>query len=71
MLKTLNCSEIDYDIVDDNLKLKLPVVLSDEELPTVSIVIPTYNRSQFASLIMRNWDQIDYPKTKMELSAAP
>ncbi len=75
-METLNCSEIDYETIDieketgvsgsTSIKLNLPKI-NDSDFPTVSIVTPTYNRKDFFSLIMRNWERIDYPKEKLEL----
>jgi len=75
-MESLNCYEIDYDIIDisnetkinnaTTIKLKLPPI-NDENLPTVSIVTPTYNRSHFYELIIRNFERIDYPREKLEL----
>ncbi len=73
-METLNCYEIDYKIIktDDNdekatvIKLNLPPI-TDDEFPTVSIVVPTYNRPDFFQLIMRNWERIQYPREKLEL----
>jgi glycosyltransferase involved in cell wall biosynthesis len=48
-----------------NIKLVLPPI-TDEELPSVSIVTPTYNRSKFIKLMIRNWTSIDYPSEKLE-----
>jgi len=57
---------------DDNdekatvIKLNLPSI-TDDEFPTVSIVVPTYRRPEFFELIMRNWERIQYPREKLEL----
>jgi glycosyltransferase involved in cell wall biosynthesis len=75
-METLDCNEIDYETIDienetnvagaTKIRLNLPKI-TDEEFPTVSIVIPTYNRPDFFELIMRNWERIDYPSEKLEL----
>lgn len=75
-METLNCNEIDYEIIDienetniagaTKIKLNLPKI-NDSEFPTVSVVVPTYNRPEFFELIMRNWERIDYPREKLEL----
>jgi len=75
-METLKCFEVDYEVIDiendvdvsdaTQIRLKLPPIL-DNDFPTVSIVIPTYNRKDFHDLIFRNWDSIDYPREKMEL----
>jgi glycosyltransferase involved in cell wall biosynthesis len=75
-MDTLNCNEIDYETIDienetnvvgaTKIKLNLPKI-TDEEFPTVSIVVPTHGRPEFFELIMRNWERIDYPRGKLEL----
>lgn len=75
-METLECSEIDYQTIDiedetnipgaTKIKLNLPKI-TDEEFPSVSIVVPTYGRPEFFELIMRNWERIDYPREKLEL----
>jgi len=75
-METLNCNEIDYQTFDiehetkiagaTKIKLNLPPI-TDEEFPTVSVVVPTYNRPEFFEIIMRNWEKIDYPRDKLEL----
>lgn len=75
-MKALNCKQVDYEIIDvsdetgisdaTTVKLSLPYI-TDEEFPTVSIVIPTYKRKDFYELILRNWERIDYPREKLEL----
>jgi len=47
-------------------RLPLPETKSDEELPFVSIVTPTYNRSDFWELMYSNFMRIDYPKDRLE-----
>ena len=47
-------------------RLPLPETKSDEELPYVSIVTPTYNRSEFWDLMYSNFIRIDYPKDRLE-----
>tara|TARA_R110000851_G_scaffold207109_1_gene359094 strand:- start:600 stop:1403 length:804 start_codon:yes stop_codon:yes gene_type:complete len=42
-------------------------ILSDEELPSVSIIIPCYKRRNFAALMLTNIFHMDYPKSKMEI----
>lgn len=75
-MEPLNCQEIKYETIDiseqtgisgaSSIKLNLPPI-NDSEFPTVSVVVPTYNRQQFYSLIIRNWERIDYPRDKLEL----
>ena len=51
-----------------NLPLsKVSKILSDEECPAVSIIIPCYKRKQFVSLILCNIFHMDYPKSKLEV----
>ena len=52
-------------IHSDEVRLELPE-MSDDELPTVSILTPTGNRPHFVRLMFRNWNAIDYPKNKLE-----
>jgi len=40
--------------------------LLDEELPNISVCIPTYNRSKFFKLILLNYEQTNYPQDKIE-----
>lgn len=69
-METLDCGEVDYEIIDSEnetkIKLNLPPI-KDDEFPTVSVLVPTYNRPEFFELIMRNFEAIDYPKEKLEL----
>ena len=46
-------------------KMSLPK-MNPEDLPTVSIVTPTFNRKLFVDLMIRNWNVIDYPRSKLE-----
>jgi hypothetical protein len=43
-------------------------VLSDDDLPYVSICIPCYKRKKFLPLIMNNLFYMDYPKGKIEIN---
>lgn len=70
-MQTLNIYEIKYNVInlknnETTIKLNLPEI-NDNDFPTVSIVVPTYNRPHFFELIMRNWERIDYPREKLEL----
>lgn len=72
-METLDCNEIDYVILEDKnkdkssiIKLNLPPI-TDDEFPTVSVVVPTYNRPEFFELIMRNWNRVEYPREKLEM----
>lgn len=76
----IECQNVNYDfmeatlqglkkpqhtILDGNYVLKLPY-LSNEELPTVSVVTPTYNRRNMFSLCLYCFMNLDYPREKME-----
>ena len=41
-------------------------VLTDEELPKLSILTPCYERSEFVNLMLCNLANFDYPKNKLE-----
>lgn len=65
-MKKLNCRYTDIINLDDSrIKLNLDYI-TDDQLPTVSIVTPTRNRHCFRDLMIRNWNQIDYPREKLE-----
>lgn len=38
----------------------------DDDLPTVSIITPTYNRKYLFNLAIRNFEKTDYPEDKIE-----
>lgn len=40
--------------------------LLNENLPTVSVITPVYNRQEFFPLALRNWLEIIYPRDKLE-----
>jgi len=42
-------------------------ILTDEECPHISILIPCYKRRKFISLILTNIVYMDYPKSKIEV----
>ena len=44
-----------------------PNFIYDDDLPNVSILMPTYNRRDFLPLILINIVNMDYPKNKLEL----
>lgn len=50
---------------NNGIKLILDPI-TDEKLPTVSIVTITHNRPEFISLMARNYRSIDYPRDKLE-----
>ena len=45
---------------------KINYTLKDEDLPTVSIITPTYNRVKFFPLAIYNFNSFDYPREKLE-----
>src|SRR5574343_292047 len=57
--------EFPTEIINDNVRLKLPPI-TDDELPYVSLVTITYNRPEFIDLMLRNYLAIDYPREKLE-----
>ena len=50
---------------DGNYVLKLGDV-QDNDLPYISIITPTYKRRQLFSMALRNFNNFNYPKEKME-----
>jgi cellulose synthase/poly-beta-1,6-N-acetylglucosamine synthase-like glycosyltransferase len=46
---------------------KVDKILSYEELPPVSIIIPCYKRRKFVPLMLCNIFYLDYPKNKLEV----
>jgi len=50
----------------ENIKLKSHYECFDEDLPSVSIITPTYNRFYLFHLAIRNFLKTDYPKDKIE-----
>ena len=54
-----NASDIPYLPVSEVSK-----ILTDEECPAVSVLIPCYKRREFISLMLTNIVQMDYPKSK-------
>lgn len=65
-MKKLNCKHVSVSYLNEtSVRLNLKNI-SDEELPTVSIVTPTRNRHHFNELMIRNWKKIDYPRDKLE-----
>jgi glycosyltransferase involved in cell wall biosynthesis len=49
---------------NENYLTMLPII--DDELPSVSIVTLTHNRKKFFRMAILNFNQIDYPKHKLE-----
>jgi len=50
---------------DGNYVLKLPNI-SDNDLPKVTIITPTYKRRKVFSMALRNFENFIYPKNKLE-----
>ena len=67
MTKTLDGLRIpEYEIDNDqNYILKLPDIPMSE-LPSVSIITPTYNRRKMFNMAIRNFENFNYPKKKLE-----
>ena len=57
--------EIEKNLDKDEIKLKLPYI-SDENLPKVSLITPTKNRRFIFELAIYNFNNINYPKDKIE-----
>jgi hypothetical protein len=51
--------------VEGNYVLKLPEI-NDNDLPKVSIITPTYNRRKIFDMAIRNFENFNYPKNKLE-----
>ena len=67
MQQTLKGLRVPENSVDNegNYVLKLPVI-SDNDLPYVSIITPTYKRRNIFSMALRNFENFIYPKHKLE-----
>lgn len=66
MEKTLNGLQLpEHEEVNGNYVLKLPNI-TDEDLPNVSIITPTYDRRHIFSLALYNFEHFNYPRNKME-----
>jgi glycosyltransferase involved in cell wall biosynthesis len=67
MTKTLDGLQLpEYEVDNDqNYILKLPDIPVDD-LPKVSIITPTYNRRKMFNMAIRNFENFDYPRNKME-----
>jgi hypothetical protein len=46
--------------------IKAFINMPDEDLPSVSIITPTYNRRNFFNLAVNNFNNFKYPKDKLE-----
>jgi hypothetical protein len=55
----------DNEKIDGNYILKLPNI-DDKDLPKVSIVTPTYERKKLIYMAIRNFNEFNYPKEKLE-----
>ena len=66
MTKTLEgLKKPKYEIENDNYILKLDPI-PDENLPKVSIITPTFNRSKLFPLAINNFTNFNYPRNKLE-----
>jgi len=54
-----------YVNLQGNYVLKLPQI-KDTDLPRVSIITPTYKRRKLFSMAIRNFENFNYPKDKIE-----
>lgn len=57
------------NIISKIKSIKLPITpdkIKMEDLPNVSVCIPTYNRKRFMKLFNLNYNNITYPKDKIE-----
>lgn len=58
--------EIDHEINDNYEYIIKGSFISDDKLPKVSILTPTYNRRKFFKLAINNFNNFVYPKNKLE-----
>ena len=67
MQQTLQGLRVPENTVDEegNYVLKLPEI-KDSDLPKVSIITPTYNRRKIFDMAIRNFENFNYPKNKLE-----
>ena len=66
MEQTLNGLRLpEHNVIAGNYVLKLPNI-PDEKLPHVSIITPTYNRRSIFGMAIRNFNNFNYPKDKLE-----
>ena len=66
MEQTLNGLRLpEHNVIAGNYILKLPNIPEDE-LPSVSIITPTYNRRSIFAMAVRNFKNFNYPKDKLE-----
>lgn len=64
MMSTLHgFKKPEHEKKDGNYILKLPVI---DKLPSVTIVTPTYERRKLFYIAMRNFNEFDYPRNKLE-----
>ena len=55
-----------YEIIDNTIRLQFPKITSDDQLPFISVLTITRNRSDFYPLLVRNIQTCDYPKHLIE-----
>lgn len=67
MTHTLNGLRLPENTVDEegNYVLKLPAI-SNNDLPFITIITPTYKRRKMFSMAMYNFDNFIYPRNKIE-----
>jgi len=54
-----------YKDDEGNVTLKLDEI-NESKLPKVSVVTPTYNRKELFNIAIHNWENFNYPKSKIE-----
>lgn len=61
----------ELSVVRERSRRQLPVLwherLSDAELPIYTILIPAYNEPNVIGKVINNLDELDYPKSKLEV----
>lgn len=55
-------AEQDEPVTQDEIDL-----LTDDELPSYTVLVPVYKEANIIGLLMRNLGQLDYPKEKLEI----
>jgi hypothetical protein len=65
-LASFKNSLLEYTFIHIKNKETLPPMMTDEELPCISVITPLYNRRRFVELCIHNLLLTDYPKEKIE-----